>query len=51
MDVLCSTASIYFIYSNDVKKGLGYIKKVIDIDPGNKYAENVIKMLKKEGKI
>ena len=51
VDVLCSTASIYFIYRNDVKKGLGYIKKVIDIDPGNKYAENVIKMLKKEGKI
>ncbi|HNS32794.1 MAG TPA: O-antigen ligase family protein [bacterium] len=51
IDVLCSIASIYFIYYDDVEKGMKYINRVLVRDNANVYANNVIKMLKEEGKI
>jgi len=51
IEVLCSIASIYFVFYKDVPKGLSYINRVLALQPNNKYAKNVMKMLKEEGKI
>jgi len=49
--VLCSIASIYIIYYNDIESGLKYLNRVLKIDPENNYANKTILSLKKEGKI
>lgn len=50
-DVLCSIASIYLIYYNNVDEAVKYLKRVLTIDPENRYANRVLKELKKEGMI
>lgn len=51
IDVLCSTASIYFQSYDNIQKGLEYLNKVLAIDPGNGYANRIIGMLDEEGGI
>ena len=50
-DVLCSIASIYLVYYNNVDEAVKYLKRVLTLDPENRYANKVIKELKKEGKL
>jgi len=50
-DVLCSIASIYLIYYNNVDEAMKYLKRVLTLDPQNRYANRVINELKKEGKL
>ena len=51
VDVLCSMASIYLVFYDDVARGMEYLRKVLTIDPENGYANKVIGMLKEEGRI
>jgi tetratricopeptide (TPR) repeat protein len=51
IDVLCGTASIYLMFYNDVEQAVGYLNRVLTIDPENGYANGVLKMLKEEGKL
>jgi len=50
-DVLCSIASIYLIYYNNVDEAMKYLNRVLTFDPKNRYANRVIKELKKERKL
>jgi O-antigen ligase len=50
-DVLCSIASIYLVYYNNIEKAVEYLKRVLKINPENIYANRTIALLKKEGKI
>jgi len=50
-DVLCSIASIYLIYYNNVDEAMKYLKRVLTLDPKNRYANRVIEGLKREGKL
>jgi O-antigen ligase len=50
-DVLCSIASIYLVYYNNIEKAVEYLKRVLKINPENIYANRTISLLKKEGKI
>ncbi|MCM8818203.1 MAG: O-antigen ligase family protein [Candidatus Omnitrophica bacterium] len=51
VDLLCSIASIYIIYYNNIESALNYIKRVLNLDPKNKYANITILKLKEEGKL
>jgi O-antigen ligase len=51
IDVLCGEASMYLMFYNDVPKAVAYLNKVLTIDPKNGYANRVMELLKKEGKI
>jgi len=49
--VLCSIASLYIIYYNDIKSAVEYLNRVLKIDPENTYANRTLLQLKREGKI
>jgi len=51
IDVLCGTASMYIMFYNDPRQAVGYLDRVLTIDPKNGYANTVLALLKKEGKI
>ncbi|HOK55802.1 MAG TPA: O-antigen ligase family protein [bacterium] len=50
-DILCSIASIYLVYYNNIEKAVEYLQRVLKINPDNIYANRTISLLKKEGKI
>ncbi|MGB9677721.1 MAG: tetratricopeptide repeat protein, partial [Candidatus Ratteibacteria bacterium] len=50
-DVLCSIASIYLVYYNNIEKAVDYLQRVLKINPKNIYANRTLTLLKKEGKI
>ncbi|MGC8976388.1 MAG: O-antigen ligase family protein [Candidatus Ratteibacteria bacterium] len=50
-DVLCSIASIYLMYYNKINEALNYLKRILKINPKNEYANRVLYLLEKEGKI
>lgn len=50
-DVLCSIASIYLLYYNNIEKAKNYLEKVLRINPKNNYANRVLFILKKKGEI
>ncbi len=50
-DVLCSIASIYLLYYNNIEKAIEYLNRVLKINPENVYANRTLSLLKKEGKI
>lgn len=49
-DVLCSIASIYLVYYNNIKEGVSYLNRILKINPKNEYANRVYFLLKKESK-
>ncbi|MDD3725971.1 MAG: O-antigen ligase family protein [Candidatus Ratteibacteria bacterium] len=51
IDVLCTISSIDIMFLNNIPEALSYLRKVLTIDPENEYANRVIDLLKKEGKI
>jgi len=50
-DVLCSIASIYLVYYNNIESAVKYLKRILKINPENVYAKRTYYLLKKEGKI
>ena len=44
-DVLCSMASIYIIFYHRIDKAKQYLKRVLTIDPKNRYANRTLKLL------
>ncbi|MCS7180910.1 MAG: O-antigen ligase family protein [bacterium] len=50
-DVLCSIASIYLVYYNNIEEAVKYLKRVLKINPKNFYATKTMEFLKKEGKV
>ncbi len=44
-EVLCSIASIYIIFYNKIEKAKEYLRRVLTIDPENRYANRVLKSL------
>lgn len=50
-DVLCSIASIYLMYYKNKDEAIKYIQRILKINPKNEYANRVIFLLKKEGKL
>ncbi|MCM8804473.1 MAG: hypothetical protein NC833_04395, partial [Candidatus Omnitrophica bacterium] len=50
-DILCSIASIYLMYYNNIKEAIIYLNRILKINPKNEYANRVYFLLKKEGKI
>ncbi len=51
VDVLCGEASVYITFYGDIPKAVAYLKRVLTIDPKNGYANRVMELLKKQGKI
>lgn len=51
IDVLCGIASIYLMFYDAPQQAVGYLNRVLTIDPKNDYANRVLELLKKEGKI
>jgi O-antigen ligase len=51
IDVLCGSASIYLTLYNNIPEAVTYLNRVLTIDPKNGYANRVMGLLKKEGKI
>ncbi|MFN4227266.1 MAG: O-antigen ligase family protein [Candidatus Ratteibacteria bacterium] len=50
-DVLCSIASIYLVYYNNIEKAVDYLNRVLKINPENMYANKTMDILEKKGKI